>query len=400
MESLGSRIKSLRKKRKLTLEGLAANQMTKGMLSLIENDKAKPSMESLTYIAERLNVEVNELLEQVSMSELREQLKEAEDLFDKEDFKELKNHLHSIMDKDLPLSFETGRLYELYGRALFNLKEEGWKKFIDHAEKTFIQLKMFNEAAKLAIFPLLIHFENFEYENALEKLYQKKEYFEEIGAHLDVLKELDFGYYEVLSLLAVGKYEKASKRLKETIEFSKKNNVLYRIEELYRVAAFYAMMNGQEKDMGFYTDKLIILADFTDSIETKQNVYFIKAHFHNVYTGEYDKALEWINRFNELDDNKSIKLSYVEIGKSMYGLGKYEEALDNLLNFEIIDEWVHPFDLSMGYVTDAYIARCYFHLDNIDKAKEHVYRAKEKIDPLPDTPYKTFIYDTIKLIES
>ena len=36
------------------------------MLSLIENNKANPSMESLNYIAERLNVDVTELLEEIS----------------------------------------------------------------------------------------------------------------------------------------------------------------------------------------------------------------------------------------------------------------------------------------------------------------------------------------------
>ena len=54
MDTLGLRIRQLRKEQKLTLEALAGNKLTKGMLSLIENGKAQPSMESLSYIAERL----------------------------------------------------------------------------------------------------------------------------------------------------------------------------------------------------------------------------------------------------------------------------------------------------------------------------------------------------------
>ncbi|CAM5594783.1 Transcriptional regulator OS=Lysinibacillus sphaericus OX=1421 GN=LS41612_13990 PE=4 SV=1 [Lysinibacillus sphaericus] len=70
MDSLGTRSCKLRKERKLTLEALAADRLTKGMLSQIENDKAKPSMESLEYIAERLGVKASELLEQVASSDI------------------------------------------------------------------------------------------------------------------------------------------------------------------------------------------------------------------------------------------------------------------------------------------------------------------------------------------
>ena len=71
----------LRKQQKFTLETLAGSELTKGMLSLIENNKANPSMESLTYIAKRLGVEVSELLEEVSSQELREVLAKAEKLY-------------------------------------------------------------------------------------------------------------------------------------------------------------------------------------------------------------------------------------------------------------------------------------------------------------------------------
>ena len=68
---LGDRIRKLRKQKKLTLEALAGEGLTKGMLSLIENNKAKPSMESLAYVAERLGVEVTDLLEEISTQEVK-----------------------------------------------------------------------------------------------------------------------------------------------------------------------------------------------------------------------------------------------------------------------------------------------------------------------------------------
>src|SRR5690606_9112046 len=79
MATLGERIKQLRKEQGLTLQALAGDELSKGMLSLIENNKANPSMESLSYIAERLGIERNELLEEIPTAELRSLLDTVEE---------------------------------------------------------------------------------------------------------------------------------------------------------------------------------------------------------------------------------------------------------------------------------------------------------------------------------
>ena len=81
IETLGVRIQSVKKTTESYVGCLAGTGLTKGMLSLIENNKANPSMESLNYIAGRLGVEISELLEEVSTQELRNVLEKAEKLF-------------------------------------------------------------------------------------------------------------------------------------------------------------------------------------------------------------------------------------------------------------------------------------------------------------------------------
>ena len=83
MQDLGSRIRQLRKERKLTLAQLAGDRLTKGMLSLIENGKAQPSMESLHYIAGQLQVDVSSLLgdEVESFKELMLEVEELRSFF-------------------------------------------------------------------------------------------------------------------------------------------------------------------------------------------------------------------------------------------------------------------------------------------------------------------------------
>lgn len=127
IETLGERIRKLRKQQQLTLEALAGKQLTKGMLSLIENNKANPSMESLSYIAERLGVEVSELLEEVSTQELRAVLDKAEKLYNTDfdvltdEYSQLITLVEPYIDK-LMQGYEAARLLEMYSRCLYHEK--------------------------------------------------------------------------------------------------------------------------------------------------------------------------------------------------------------------------------------------------------------------------------------
>ena len=62
--SIGSKIKSLRKKRGITQNELADGIVTRGMLSRIESESAMPSMQSLYAIAKKLEVTPSFLLEE------------------------------------------------------------------------------------------------------------------------------------------------------------------------------------------------------------------------------------------------------------------------------------------------------------------------------------------------
>ena len=59
---LGEKIKSIRISKKMTQNELAGDQITRNMLSLIENGSALPSLQTVVYLAERLGVPVGLLL--------------------------------------------------------------------------------------------------------------------------------------------------------------------------------------------------------------------------------------------------------------------------------------------------------------------------------------------------
>ena len=60
--NVGEKIKATRKARKITQSQLAGDFMTRNMVSCIENGSANPSLETLSYIAERLSVPTSYLL--------------------------------------------------------------------------------------------------------------------------------------------------------------------------------------------------------------------------------------------------------------------------------------------------------------------------------------------------
>ena len=65
--SLGEKIKKLRKEKSLTLKELAGDRITAAQISHIERDKSHTSYELLEYLANKLEVSVDYLIETKDM---------------------------------------------------------------------------------------------------------------------------------------------------------------------------------------------------------------------------------------------------------------------------------------------------------------------------------------------
>lgn len=106
LSRVGTRIKAIRKNKKITQSELAGESITRNMLSRIENGLALPSLQTLVYIADRLSVPVSVLLDDTFLSDytIAEAVRKAhgymkEGLFDKA--------LEVIQSKGIPESDET-----------------------------------------------------------------------------------------------------------------------------------------------------------------------------------------------------------------------------------------------------------------------------------------------------
>ncbi len=410
LQTLGERIRKLRKQRKLTLEALAGDQLTKGMLSLIENNKANPSMESLSYIAEQLGVEMSELMEEVSTQELQEVLENAEKLVNTADvdFDSITDEYEQIIAlispyvEKLTQGYEAARLLDIYSRSLYLEKRDGWQEISNKAAQLYDQMNIIPRLASLGIFRSMVKFTEHDYESALSILLKERSEIEARNGFIDPLTRLDFDYYEAVLHYAVGNADDAIRVMNEGIEFSKEKQVFYRIDHLYRLATIHAMMNEDIEAMEYYERKLLLYGEFADDEEVIFFTKYTKIHYLTSRQHAYMEASDLLDEYLSDDSANNSNTPYIlmEKGKVLYGLGKYKNALSCFGQVTIADYIHHPFDLSIFYEKDAYAALCHLALGNEAEAIRSIDLAVKNVSVMPRTPYKDFIMKTYELIRS
>ncbi len=400
MKTLGERIRTLRKQRKLTLETCAGEQMTKGMLSLIENNKANPSMENLNYLAKRLGVDVSELWEQVSGIELRALLDEAEQLYkseNRESYAKAVKLIEPILS-NLSRGYESGRLLEIYGRLAFNLKQTDWQDSIEKASAIYDDLNIIPRRASVGIFQALVLFTEHLYEEALERLMKERLEIEGKSGYIDALTKLDLDTYEALMRFAVNDTEVGTQVMNEAIAYSKKELVFYQTGQLYRVAAYRAVIDGDEEKLSYYEQKLIQYGEFAEDEQAVWYTKTIRIHQLNSFHHNYEETLKRLDSLPKFSSEEVFFLNFyhLERGKALYGMERYQEALEHLKQVMISDQLHHPFDLSIFYEKDAYAALCAAELGDLKTAIELITIAENNMEQMPDSPYTQFVKETVK----
>ena len=409
MEMLGERIRKLRKQKKMTLEALAGKELTKGMLSLIENNKANPSMESLSYIAAQLGIEVSELLEDVSSLELRELLEKVERLFHIEQQAEVDNEQFSLSTKtiielvkpyalSLSHGYESARLLDIYSRCLFYNDIEGWQEYLDKAAYLYEQLNMTSYRVAIGILRSMDKFTEHDYEQSLSILLTERASIEAKHTYIDPKTRLDLDYHEAILHFAVGDSESATKVMESAITFSKENRIFYRIDDLYRLAASQAMMVKDEGKKEYYSMKLKQYGEFADDNHAILFYHLMEIESLNTIKEDYNQALEQIEKY--LFESERYKPFFLlSKGKALYGVGRIEESLQCLEEVVIPSYTHHPFDFSLLYVMDSYKALCYLKMDNYNKAIQLAQKALSNFEILPQTSFKDFASETFDLVQ-
>ncbi|WP_242282083.1 helix-turn-helix transcriptional regulator [Bacillus cereus group sp. BfR-BA-01346] len=401
MATLGEKIKALRKEKKLTQTELAGSELTKSMLSQIENGKATPSMKTLQYIAEKLGCETSFLLEEDD-DEILELIQKMERLI-KNKCDEVYETLLPIVQKELPSTLNTARLYKQFITAAAVMNDYNIEYYVETAVSIFEKYTLYRESTETKLLFYYMLFKQKKYKECLQMIATIRDEYKAKNLEMDLITHIQLYLKEAIILLAYGNYEKCEKVILDALAFSKKHQVYYKTDEFYRILSYQKIITTDKEQYLYYIKKSEQFAIFTEDTLSAANIDILKAYYYNTVTNEYTIALEHLEQFREKLKNDPIfqddGLYYLEKGKSLYGLKRYKEALETLKHATIPDYMSHPLDQSWVLTAGSYRALCYIELQDKKSALTEAKEAVQAIDSYPDSIFTSFIKETLQIIQ-
>ena len=410
MQDLGSRIRQLRKERKLTLVQLAGDRLTKGMLSLIENGKAQPSMESLHYIAQQLQVDVSSLLgnDVESFKELMLEVEELRNFLMTED-PHTKTNAQNIIDKVTPVlhklqnnRYEHIRIKEIYLSALFIITEQLDTQAYYEIMDCYEDIHAYSRLLNCYNFLCWYAYEKKQFHEALEFLQQAEERIEPYWIMIDDISRISLFYNLMFMYYAVSDGENGLLYKEKVLEIANKKKIYYQMDNFYRLLFGQAISDDQFEESAKYFEKLHLITQFAQEDEMIFFYFFCRAHYLNTIEKNYEQAIHFLKEdvytrqgeFTELMED----IYKTEESIALYHLEKYEEALAVCENVKIPKFFKHPIDLNIFYRFVAYRALMYQEIGDHESAKRDILYAANGVESYPANFYTNFIRETYNQI--
>ncbi|MGU7365961.1 helix-turn-helix domain-containing protein [Bacillus cereus] len=402
MATLGEKIKTLRKEKNLTQTELVGSELTKSMLSQIENGKATPSMKTLQYIAEKLECEMSFLLEE-DEGEIVELIQKMEPLIKANKCDEVYKTLLPIVQTELPSTLNTARLYKQFLTGAVIMNDYHIEYYVETAVSIFEKYTLYRESTETKLLFYYMLFKRKKYKECLQMIATIRDEYKAKNLEMDLITHIQLYLKEAIILLAYGNYEKCEKVILDALAFSKKHQVYYKTDEFYRILSYQKVITADKEQYLYYIKKSEQFAIFTEDILSIAIIDILKAYYYNTITNEYTIALKHLEQFREkLKDEPIFQddgLYYLEKGKSLYGLKRYKEALAILKHATIPDYMSHPLDQSWVLTAGSYRALCYIELQDKKSALKEAKEAVQAIDSYPDSIFTSFIKEILQIIK-
>ena len=409
MEHLGERIKRLRKERKMTLANVAGERLTKGMLSLIENGKANPSMESLQYIAERLGINASELIQSDDTENLREVLfrvekmyKEYNETYSLERIEELKLQLMKelsaiVANRDITGStYEEIRLYEYYVIMLYYTEGKVDVEEVKRIAKMYEKIHTFSHMLRSYSFLCLMDFGKLDYEKAVQHLIEGEKVVEKYKHVIGSVEKLDLYYNLTVAYAALNDEERTEHYLNLALQIAKEKKVFYRLNDFYRFLYYLNLQKLDQEKCDYYYKKMqafmVIMEDPLEEIM----VELLYLPYINIFLKDYEAAInfEFTNGhlYEEVLD-KARPFVTAEKSYAYYMRGDYEEGIHIVENLNIPSQSTHSIDLAFLYQGFASRALCKFKLGDVEDAKRDILYAYNGVKTFGPSIQQRFIFD-------
>lgn len=356
MITVGEKIKSLRKELNMTQTDLAGEELTKSMLSQIENNLSNPSLKTLKNIAERLNRPITYFLEEspdqrnygLDAAAVSEQLEELvqriNEFIEGGCLSEAKNETESLLTGSLQsnISKACADVILKLGIALSkenNLEEA--QKYINSAIQIYIKGAFLLEGAKAYVELAKIYYLKLDYSECLTisdkvlELYNK-------SISKDPLFEIELYYNKIIVLFALGDLKLTAEVIQAALALSEKSAVYYKTDDIYRLnAVFHFLMN----DKGAYEqniEKALQFAELTNDSDCLARIYALKG-MAAVENGNAEEALIYAEK-NKQYFGREIYLYHFIKARALFILENYELSYKSIKKVDYPVYETHKYD--------------------------------------------------------
>ena len=333
--SLGEKIKKLRKEQNMTLKELAGDRITAAQISHIERDKSHTSQELLEYLADKLGVSVDYLLETKEMQskKITDNLILKSEIYIKcDELEEAEEQINEIIKvcKNYKLTENYGKCNNLlaeiyckrgdYSSAVYYY-EKALYYFIKNEDKEDIYncyvsigdiygLDKFHKGAltHYMFAKELLEESNIEDGDIYKELYSKisksymnlkqpqkalefMEKIDRIDNEDNVKEEVNILVMKAKGLLSVGKYVESKECFNKALEIIKKE------ENKNRLAQVYLTMSNIYSEIGDVDKHLEYSQKVYDITKRDENKYMMESLFNMIESyvqkGEYEMAKKY-----------------------------------------------------------------------------------------------------------
>ena len=393
-QTIGDKVKQLRKAKGMTQTDLAGEHMTKSMLSQIENGRALPSMNTLQFLAGRLGTDAGYFLEGENEAELAPLVRELGQQFKAKKYKEIISRLEPLIASTLPMTVDAARLLELYVSSCYYTGTKGGEAELERAALIYERFGLYVERAKIQYIAYALMFAENRYGDGLELIRRvRKEYMSNKVGN-DFLFEIDLHYAECVTLSALGDYSGCREAALAALKLSREEGVYSLSDHLYRVLSLMELLTGDLKQAEAYLNKAKLFADFTEAAESVELVELGQIRLA-LAKRSYGEVLILAEHY-PAKDSQFMPVVYLMTGAAFYHLERDEEALASLSKVILNDQVYHPLDRANLLTAYAYRAKIFARQGRMEEARHEAQFAYSQVKSYPPSLYVDMIEDTYR----
>jgi len=148
-----------------------------------------------------------------------------------------------------------------------------------------------------------------------------------------------------------------------------------------------------------FLDQALIISKNTDYIKWQGKVLLKFGNFYNI-TGDYEKAIDYINQskelFDKIDNYKGIGSAYNNLGATYEKMGRYDEAMDNLIKaLSTYELNTDSLSIAKTYLN---LGLLYFRHEDYKKSMELYQKSLAIRERLKDTAGVALIYNNMAIV--